>query len=78
MRYQQLQQVLVAVSGSIELTLKDASGKDYFFKLDNPTKGLFVPQGFWRDLKFSHNAVLVCMASAIFDEEDYIRDFKTF
>ncbi|MDP3312578.1 FdtA/QdtA family cupin domain-containing protein [Lutibacter sp.] len=76
--HKKLQQVLVAVSGSIEIVLKDKYGKEYVYKLDNPSAGLFVPEGYWRDLKFSHNAVLVCIASDIFKEDDYIRDFSKF
>jgi dTDP-4-dehydrorhamnose 3,5-epimerase-like enzyme len=76
--HKKLQQVLVAVSGIIELTLKDSKGKEYFYKLEKPSMGLFIPENYWRDLKFSHNAVLVCLASEIFKEEDYIRDFSKF
>ena len=32
----------------------------------------------WRDIKFSHNAVLLCLASEIYQEHDYIRDYNTF
>tara|TARA_R110001583_G_scaffold145875_1_gene297900 strand:- start:23162 stop:23557 length:396 start_codon:yes stop_codon:yes gene_type:complete len=76
--HKNLQQVLVAVSGIIELTLKDTKGIEYFYKLDKPSMGLFIPENYWRTLKFSHNAVLVCLASEIYKEEDYIRDFSKF
>ena len=76
--HKKLQQVLVAVSGSIEIVLKDIYSKEYDYKLDTPSKGLFVPNGYWRDLKFSHNAVLVCIASDIYKEDDYIRDLSKF
>ena len=76
--HKKLHQVIVAVSGSIELALKDRTGNEFKFVLDNPSKGLYIPNGYWRDIQFSHNAVLLCLASAIYSEEDYIRDFTTF
>ena len=76
--HKKLQQVLVAVSGVIELQLKDNKRNRLNFTLNNPDQGLFIPEGYWRDIQFSHNAVLLCLASEVFNEDDYIRDFTTF
>lgn len=73
-----LQQVIIAVSGIIEITLEDATNEQYSFKLENPFTGLYIPPGFWRVIKFSHNAVLLCIASEKYNEADYIRDYETF
>ncbi len=74
----QLQQILVAVSGIITVKTEMTSGEKNVFILDAPYKGLFIPKLCWRDLKYSHNAVQMCIASIAYDESDYIRDYETF
>tara|TARA_B110000971_G_C19730012_1_gene372612 strand:+ start:141 stop:548 length:408 start_codon:yes stop_codon:yes gene_type:complete len=76
--HKELQQLIVAVSGVIEFTLISKQNERDLFILDNPDKGLYIPPGYWREMKFSHNAVLMCLASEIFNENDYIRNFKEF
>ena len=73
-----LEQVIISVSGIIQFNLEDKQGKKQHFVLDEPNKGLYVPPGYWRTIKFSHSAVLVCMASMVYDEKDYIRDYDLF
>ena len=73
-----LEQVIVAVSGTITFTTEDLHGNKAEFILDSPDKGLYIPKLIWRDIKFSHNAVLLCMASEKYLESDYIRDYETF
>lgn len=73
-----LEQVIVAVSGIITFTTEDLAGKKREFILDSPDKGLYIPNKIWRDIKFSHNAVLLCLASEKYIESDYIRDYKIF
>ena len=47
--------------------------------LNKPFEGLLVTNGIWRELKnFSSGAVCLVIASNVFDEEDYIREFKEF
>ncbi len=73
-----LEQIIIAVSGIIELELEGRKNKKYQFKLDKPSIGLFVPSGYWRDIRFSHNAVMLCLASKKYDESDYIRNYDKF
>jgi dTDP-4-dehydrorhamnose 3,5-epimerase-like enzyme len=73
-----LQQVLVAVNGSIEFELFDEHNSRSTFILDHPNQGLYIPERHWREIRFSNNAVLLCLASAIYDEADYVRDFNQF
>jgi len=73
-----LQQIIVAVSGIIEIDLEDKRGNKYHYKLDQPSTGLYIAAGYWRDIKFSHNAVMLCLASKVYDESDYIRDYESF
>lgn len=76
--HKELQQFIVAVSGIIEFVLIDSLGKKEKFVLDNPDIGLYIPNGYWREIKFSHNAVLLCLASEKYDEADYIRSYEDF
>lgn len=76
--HKELEQIIIAVSGIIEITLIDKGNHKQVFTLDNPDIGLLVPKGYWREIKFSHNAVLLCVASEKYDESDYIRDFDEF
>lgn len=71
-------QVIVAVSGKIVFRVEDMFGKKAEYTLDQPNVGLFLPPFTWREITFSHNAVLLCLASEWYDENDYIRDYSTF
>ncbi|AZB01087.1 WxcM-like domain-containing protein [Chryseobacterium joostei] len=76
--HKKLQQVIFAVSGIITFNTEDEDGNKEAFVLDHPTKGLYIPELIWRDIKFSHNAVLLCLASLPYSEDDYIRDYHEF
>ena len=76
--HKELQQVIVAVSGIIKFKIKNNIGDELEFILDDPSKGLIIPKMYWREISFSHNAVLLCLASELFKEEDYIRNYKEF
>lgn len=69
---------LVSLSGSFEVIMHD--GTDEFkVTLNIPTKGLLIPKGIWRELKdFSSGAVCLVIASDVYMEEDYIREFDKF
>ncbi len=73
-----LQQVLIALSGSFDVVLKDGSEENRI-TLNRPDQGLLLPNGIWRELEnFSSGCVCLVMASAEFDEAEYIRDFQDF
>lgn len=73
-----LEQVIIAVSGTITFITEDLQGNKTEFVLDSPEKGLYIPKHIWRDIKFSHNAVLLCLASEKYSEADYIREYDNF
>ena len=76
--HKELQQLLIATSGSVDITLDDGVDKKTFH-LDKPWKGLLVVPGLWRDLdNFSGGTVLMCLASEKYDAADYIRDYEEF
>jgi len=76
--HKQLEQMIFAVCGRIEFSIENPEGRKETFVLDSPDTGLYIPSLIWRDIKFSHNAVLLCMASDTYQEDDYIRDYDTF
>lgn len=73
-----LHQILVAVAGKVEVTTELLSGEKQTFILDKPNIGLFIPKMCWRTMKYTHNAVQMCIASNEYDEGDYIRDYDAF
>ena len=73
-----LEQLIFATSGRIEFVLEDLAGSTETFVLDSPHVGLYIPRLYWRTIKFSHNAVLMCLASMEYSEEDYIREYEDF
>ena len=73
-----LLQLIVPLSGSFELVLKDGIIEKTVM-LHNPTRGVLIPTMTWRELRnFSAGAVCLVLASQEFDEEDYIRDWEEF
>ena len=73
-----LEQLIFATSGRIEFVLEDLYSNENLFVLDSPNVGLYIPQMHWRTIKFSHSAVLLCLASMEYLEEDYIRNYSDF
>ncbi|UOR07288.1 FdtA/QdtA family cupin domain-containing protein [Hymenobacter aerilatus] len=76
--HHELQQLVIAVHGRIEFTLENVAGEKSTFLLDAPEVGLFIPEMHWRTINFSHDAVLLCLASTEYNEADYIRSFEEF
>ena len=76
--HKELKQLIIAASGSFEVTLDDGNVKRTF-TLNRPYQGLLVVPGIWRELNnFSSGAVCLVMASLPYDEKDYIRDYAKF
>lgn len=69
---------LIALSGSFEVILDDGLNKTTIM-LNKPNKGLLIPTKIWRELEnFSSGAVCLVLASDVFNENDYIRNYKDF
>lgn len=76
--HRDLEQFIVAASGSFNVTLDDGTCKRTFF-LNRPYQGLYVKPGMWRNLDdFSSGAVCMVLASDVYKKEDYIRDYNEF
>jgi oxalate decarboxylase/phosphoglucose isomerase-like protein (cupin superfamily) len=69
---------LIALSGSFDVILNDGNN-ERTFTLNKPYEGLLINQGIWRELNnFSSGSVCLVIASDVYDEADYIRDFDEF
>ena len=76
--HKELEQLIVAVSGSFMVTLDDGTCKKSFY-LNRPYQGLYVKPGMWRELEdFSSGSVCMVLASEVYSAEDYIRDYNEF
>lgn len=76
--HKNLQQLLIPLSGSFDVVLKNAT-ETQIINLNKPDKGLLIKSNVWRELEnFSSGAVCLVVASEVFDENDYIRDFDDF
>lgn len=73
-----LEQILICVHGSCKILLDNGSEKKVVV-LDKPYEGLYVANDMWREMyDFSSDAVLMVLASQVYDESDYIRNYEEF
>ena len=76
--HRELKQLMIAMSGSFDVTLDDGFEKTVF-QLNRSYQGLYIPPMIWRDLdNFSSGAVCLVLASEFFDEKDYFRNYEKF
>jgi dTDP-4-dehydrorhamnose 3,5-epimerase-like enzyme len=76
--HKELKQFLVALSGSFDVVLNDGL-EEMVITLNKPFQGLLINPGIWRELQnFSSGSVCLVVASEVYIEEDYIRDFVEF
>ena len=76
--HKELYQLIIAASGSFNVTIDDGSVKRTFH-LNRPYQGLLLVPGIWRELDdFSSGSVCLVFASMKYDENDYIRNYKEF
>ena len=76
--HKELQQLIVAASGSFDVILDDGNIKRTI-SLNRPYYGLLVVPGIWRELNnFSSGSVCLVLASEVYKQEDYIRSYDEF
>jgi oxalate decarboxylase/phosphoglucose isomerase-like protein (cupin superfamily) len=76
--HKNLEQLIIAASGSFDITLDDGRSKKTV-QLNKPYVALHVRPGIWRDItNFSSGAICLVLASHLYDELDYIRDYEVF
>jgi dTDP-4-dehydrorhamnose 3,5-epimerase-like enzyme len=73
-----LQQLIIAMSGSFDVTLDDGRSKSKFH-LNRSYQGLYVCPMIWRHLdNFSSGSVCMVLASNVYEASDYYRDYDEF
>ena len=76
--HKEQKEFLIALSGSFDVILNDGT-EIKTITLNKPFEGLLINPGIWRELNnFSSGSVCLVIASAVFDENDYIREFDEF
>ncbi|MCB8964135.1 MAG: WxcM-like domain-containing protein [Bacteroidales bacterium] len=76
--HRELRQLIVAASGSFDVTIDDGTLKRTF-TLNRPYVGLLIVPGIWRELSnFSSGTVCLVLASLPYDENDYLRSYEDF
>ena len=74
----ELQQYIIAASGSFDVILNDGVNKRKI-SLNRPNLALHIVPGLWRKLdNFSSGAISLVLASEKYKEEDYIRNYQEF
>ena len=76
--HKKLEQILICVSGSCKIMLDNGEERTDVL-LDKPYEGLYISNDMWREMyDFSADAVLLVLASELYDESDYIRNYDEF
>lgn len=76
--HKSLEQILICIHGSCKILLDDGAEK-LVVPLERPNEGLYLSNNIWREMyDFSPDAVLMVLASELYDESDYIRDYDEF
>jgi hypothetical protein len=74
----ELQQLIIAASGSFDLIVDDGKIKRTF-QLNRPNSAVYMPPGLWRELaNFSSGSICLVLASTLYNEADYIRNYQEF
>ena len=72
-------QILICLQGTVTFTVYKSKNVKKRYKLKSPSRGLFIPPKIWVDkIFFGKNAILLVLANGLYNETDYIRNFKNF
>ena len=76
--HKSLEQILICIHGTCKILLDNGFEKK-IVPLEKPYEGLYISNDMWREMyDFSPDAVLLVLASELYDESDYIRDYDEF
>ena len=76
--HRELEQVIFALSGSFRIKVDDGETQQEFW-LRDPRRGLYISKLIWREMdSFSQGAVCMVLASHLYDESDYFREYRDF
>ena len=72
------EQVLIALNGEIKVRVEYPSSITEYYSLDHPSKALYLPPNVWHTMEYTNNAIQLVLASSVFDESDYIREYENY
>ena len=76
--HEELQQVIVAMSGSFDVIVDDGYERKKFH-LNRSYYGLYIPKMMWREVEnFSSGGVCLVLASTVYDKADYYHEYQDF
>jgi dTDP-4-dehydrorhamnose 3,5-epimerase-like enzyme len=76
--HRKLRQLIIAASGNFDVVLDDGTDRRTVH-LDSADSGLYLAPMVWREIEnFSAHSVCLVLASAHFDESEYIRDYSDY
>lgn len=76
--HKKTKQVLFCIRGSITIILDNGKEKEAI-TLNKPNQGIFLGTMMWHEMVgFKEGTVLLVVASDIYKEKDYIRNYKTY
>ncbi|MEN6576142.1 MAG: FdtA/QdtA family cupin domain-containing protein [Phycisphaerales bacterium] len=76
--HRDLEQFIVAASGSFTVITDDGTARKDFY-LNRSYYGLYIPSMIWREIdNFSSGSVCLVLASHLYQQSDYIRDYDEF
>lgn len=76
--HHETEMILIAAAGRILITTEMKGKKHEVFVLEKPNEGLYLPHMCWHTMQYSHNAVQLVVASTLYDESDYIRNYEDY
>lgn len=77
--YKEQHELIIALSGSFDIIVKNHKGEEEKFSLNRSYYGLYLPPMVWRHMEnFSTNALSLHLSSSEYYEKDYIREYKNF
>ena len=77
--YKELEEVIIALSGSFDVIVNKNTDIETKFHLNRPYEGLYIPKMTWRQIQnYSTNSVSLILASREYNPNDYIYDYKVF
>jgi len=76
--HKNLEQFVIAMSGSFDIIADDGTHRKRIH-LNRSYYGLYLPAMIWREIdNFSSGSVCLVLASTLYDEDDYYRDYEIF
>jgi len=73
-----LEQVLICLSGSFDVLIDDGTNRRHVH-LNRPWQGFYIPRMIWAaEVNFDAGSVCLVLASQLFQEADYIRNYDEY